>query len=635
MGFTMKYVALAALLAAGLVSSNALAASPPVHTFVLIVANNRSTSLAQPDLQYADDDGARYYTLFRSVAADADVALLTTFDCTSLAEYPELAAKARPPSKVELERASTRMARAVTAANEKGETTRLYFVYAGHGDMIGGKGVLELEDDRIDGAFIEQRIVENIPAGTKHILLDSCNSFFVINPRKPGGRRWATPSDMAFGFSARHPEVGLFLSTNSESEVFEWSEIESGVFSHEVRSGLSGGADIDGDGNVSYRELAGFVERANAGIVRPGLRPHLYYRGPQGDDHASLFRAAEMTGRRVTLDSGETRLWIKNETGERLIDLHKEPGPMTITVPGDSEEPLSIFVQKSSLGGTGRPTVVEYVTPGGAQPVKPLELASVEPAVGSRGDRLFGTLFETAYGPLAYAQYERELTSSPEPVYGLAEADLARMHNYLNALAGEDRYMRSGAGLMGVGLGAMAGSAAVALGFDSEARRDYPVGIAAMGAVGAGLLGAGLYSLLTPSRGELALRTFEQEVAASHGNGAIAFVKTEEWLEKLAAAERTRRSVTFWGLEGLGVGIAGLATAIAVAPPDDLRRNTVAPGLLYTEAALLMSMGFFVRLSDTPTERMLKLYRDDPGLKIHFGAAPTASGATFGLSGTF
>ena len=132
--------------------------------------------------------------------------------------------------------------------------------------------------------------------------------------------------------------------------------------------------------------------------------------------------------------------------------------------------------------------------------------------------------------------------------------------------------MRSGAGLMGVGFGAMAGSAAVRLSFDSEARRDYPFGIAATGAIGAGLLGAGLYSLLTPSRGELALSTFEQEVAASHGNGALAFVKTEEWLEKLAAAERTRRSVTFWGLEGLGVGVAGLATAIAIAPP--IRRST-------------------------------------------------------------
>ena len=78
---------------------------------------------------------------------------------------------------------------------------------------------------------------------------------------------------MAFGFSARHPEVGLFLSTNSDSDVFEWSEIESGVFSHEVRSGFSGGADVNADGDVSYQELAGFVERANTGIVRPALAP--------------------------------------------------------------------------------------------------------------------------------------------------------------------------------------------------------------------------------------------------------------------------------------------------------------------------------------------------------------------------
>ena len=90
MDFTLKSLFLGAF---GLVSTLAatVSAEPAPHTFALIVANNRSTSLSQPDLQYADDDGARYYQLLRSIAGDTDVALLTTFDRASLGEYPQLA----------------------------------------------------------------------------------------------------------------------------------------------------------------------------------------------------------------------------------------------------------------------------------------------------------------------------------------------------------------------------------------------------------------------------------------------------------------------------------------------------------------------------------------------------------------
>ncbi|HEY5285466.1 MAG TPA: caspase family protein, partial [Polyangia bacterium] len=237
-----------------LVPSTAAFAAESTRTFALVVTNNRSSSLTMPDLQYADDDGARYFRLFRSVADADSVVLLTTFDRSSAAAYPDLAGVAKAPTKAAVETAARQIAAAVKSAREGGAKTTFYFVYAGHGDVEEGRGTVDLEDGRVDGQFIERAIIETIPADTKHVLLDSCDSFFVLNPRKPGGRRWATPKDMALGFSKRHPEVGLFLSTNSDAEVFEWSELESGVFSHELRSGLSGAADVDGDGSVSYAE---------------------------------------------------------------------------------------------------------------------------------------------------------------------------------------------------------------------------------------------------------------------------------------------------------------------------------------------------------------------------------------------
>jgi len=106
----------------------------------------------------------------------------------------------------------------IAEAHRAGKRTELYFVFAGHGDVEAGVGYLDLEDGRIDSTFLEQEVVDRVAADVQHIILDSCNSFFVVNPRKPGGRRWATPRDLALGFARHHPNVGLFLSTNSEAD---------------------------------------------------------------------------------------------------------------------------------------------------------------------------------------------------------------------------------------------------------------------------------------------------------------------------------------------------------------------------------------------------------------------------------
>ncbi|HEY2408937.1 MAG TPA: hypothetical protein VGI10_23190 [Polyangiaceae bacterium] len=604
------------------------------HVFALIVANNKSSTLSDPDLQYADDDGARYYQLFRSIATADDVALLTSFDRASLAEYKALAPLAQAPTRGALEAASARLAQAVNAARARGEHTAFYFVFAGHGDVDNGRGYLELEDARIDGSFLEQHVIEQIPAETKHMLLDSCNSFFVVNPRKPGGRRWATPKDMALGFSARHPEVGLFLSTNSESEVFEWSQIESGVFSHEVRSGIEGAADVNGDGATSYAELAGFVETANAGITRETLRPHLFYRGPRGDANATLFPTGAMNGRRIRLSAEPARLWIKNASGARFLDLHKERGAVTLVLPAVADQELSVFEE---LAGPAplRPVVHERAIAAGSEPVELAATQIADPEVSARGDRIFGSLFSEPYGPLAYAAYLKQASSAPEPVYGLTDTDLARMHNYLTMMAEQDRTTRSGLGVVLLGFGGMAESITLGLALNKHDRDAHPGTIFGVGAAGAALIGGGLYEVLTPATGQRALSTFEQELMASRGDRSYAFVRTEEFLNQMAARERTQREVAFWTMEVLGVATAGLATAIALDPPKDSTNHAVAPALLYSEAVLFGAVGFLVHGTDTPTERLLHLYHEDPTLKLHFGVAPTASGFALGVTGRF
>jgi hypothetical protein len=618
------------LLASCLLVSRGAAAEPTTRTFAIVVANNRSLSLALPDLQYADDDGARYHRLFRAAGSAGAAELLTTFDRTSALLYPSLKDVAKPATRAELIRAVARVRSAVLETRKKGERSQLYFVFAGHGEVAGGRGYVHLEDARIDGTFIEREIIEKIPADTKHVLLDSCNSFFVINPRKPGGRRWATPKDMALGFAARHPEVGLFLSTNSDEEVFEWSELESGVFSHEVRSGLTGAADVNLDGSVTYAELAGFVAQANRGIVRENLRPQVYFNGPRGDRHARLFSLGSMQGRRVKLGSEQARIWMRGETGERLVDLHKEAGALSVTLP-DGEQPVSVFVQTPPARAGLPPSLVELRLSTGSEPADVTQLEPQPPLLSARGDKLFGSLFASPYGPRAYAQYLETSVKQPEQVYGVKDEDVVRMGNYLTALADVDNSQRRAVAVSFSALGGLMLAGGV-IGQLTEPRLSTGASIG-FGAVGATFGATGLYFGLSDGPAEQARLAFVAELRAQRGNRALAFAHTEQKLRDVARAERSRRQVSFWLMQGLALGMATAATVGLVA---DEEGEAGGYAWIYGSAALTSGLGFFVLSMETPTERLLRLYHDDPGIKLRAGVAALPNGGMgFGLSGSF
>jgi len=261
-----------ALVTALLLASPVLAATPapPSTTLVLVVASNRGATLDRPPLQYADDDGAKYHEVFASLAGEANTTLLTEFDSDTARLFPKLAASVSSPTRAHVDAAVERFARQASEARRMGQHIGFYFVFAGHGDVDGGRGFLELSD----GAFTADdldALLRRIGADEAHVILDSCNSFFVLNPRKPGGRRFATPHDAAERLARQLPNVGVFLSTSAEAEVFEWSELQSGVFSHTVRSGLMGAADANHDGRVSYEELAAFV--ATAAVEKESTLP--------------------------------------------------------------------------------------------------------------------------------------------------------------------------------------------------------------------------------------------------------------------------------------------------------------------------------------------------------------------------
>ncbi len=626
-----------ALLRATPAPASTPAAATTAQVFALVVTNNRSTRLDRPDLQYADDDGARYYRLFRAVAAPEAVMLLTRFDRSSAAAHPDLASLAAPPRKAELAAALGQLRRRVAEARARGQRTQFYFVYAGHGDVELGKGYLDLEDARIDSDFLERQVVDQVAADVQHLVLDSCNSFFVVNPRKPGGRRWATPRDLALGFARRHDNVGLFLSTNTEAEVYEWSELESGIFSHEVRSGLSGAADVDGDGRVSYLELAGFVEQANAGLARGELRPHIFFRGPAGDDGASLFTTAGAQGRRLVLDPAEQRAWVRGPAGDRLIDLHKEGGPLTVLVPA-GEQGLSVVQWRPGARIDAPPTISEVEIPGGSGVVSLAALAPRPVSSAARGGAaMFANLFQSPYGPRAFAQWQRQRAAAPEPVYGLGAADESRMRHYLTFIADSEKLVWRGfsRALMATGGFLLLGSGASYFAMPRwEGQRDAAV---LAGAMGVGIMGIGLNMILSKPWGQSALESFEAELRAAPENNALAVARTESFLDRIAAREALTKRWTAGLFVGLAISAATRTTLEIAEHRVTLQHQPASIAVGYGAAALLGLTAWQILTAETFSERMLRLYREDPDLRPRFAFTPvsTERGFGFGVAGSF
>jgi hypothetical protein len=320
--------ALAAFIAAsvGLAAPPAAAASdaprPDAARFAIIVGVNASLTGDAP-LRYADDDAAAYLELFRALGARTY--LLSRFDEGTRRLHPQAAAETQDPRRAELGHVVDQVAADVARARARQVPTVVYFVYAGHGNVENGRGYLTLEDARLYGADLEQLVVDRIGGAETHFIVDACYSVFLAMSRGPGGERSDAQGFTTLGGLGARAGVGLLLSTSSARESHEWSEFQGGVFSHEVRSGLLGAADANGDGQVSYREIAAFVDRANAPILNERYRPDVYAKEPA--PASALLDLRPGLGRRLEL-SGESpgRYFIEDARGVRLADFNNAPG---------------------------------------------------------------------------------------------------------------------------------------------------------------------------------------------------------------------------------------------------------------------------------------------------------------------
>lgn len=348
--------AIAVALVAAIASPRAAAAR--TVAYAIAVGNNAPPVESLPVLRYADDDAVRYHLLFSRFAAEAR--LLAVLDDPTQRRHRGLAATAEAPTLANLLRIVAEYADKMAADVRRGDRPVLYFAYSGHGssDAAGG-AFLAMLDGPLTRERLYQDMIGRLPAAYVHLIIDACNAGAVVGVRGPlevdGHEAEVTvPERLAVAEGAQRawPTVGVVIAATAGQEAHEWSRIESGVFTHEVISGLLGAADVNRDGLIEYSELAAFIAAANRDIPDPRAAPRVIARPPQIDRNAPLI-AIDALRDSVFLAGDASAIghfYLELENGERYLDAHFAPGAAArIAMPAHAHVFLRTDTREASI----------------------------------------------------------------------------------------------------------------------------------------------------------------------------------------------------------------------------------------------------------------------------------------------
>ncbi len=304
--------------------------------YALIVANNSSVDADVEPLRYADDDGARFYEMFESYADSSY--LLTTLDKDSQEVFPRLSNLSEAPTRQNLKAQVAELQEKIAADKKAGVRAEVYLVFTGHGNVDEtGEGYLSLADGPLKRSDLYRDVIRPLDADYTHVIIDACHAYFMVNAR--GGdwkddRSGQTLDDefetylrnQAKKASGGMATIGVILSTAGAAEVHEWSRYRAGVFSHQLRSGLLGAADANGDGNVTYPEIEAYLAAANAAVTNPRAKIRMHVSGPKQNLNKPLTRINGFHNATIFGFDGGKRMHIEDTRGLRYVDLHSGAG---------------------------------------------------------------------------------------------------------------------------------------------------------------------------------------------------------------------------------------------------------------------------------------------------------------------
>ena len=374
-------------------------AAPRTVAFAVVVGVNNSPDPALEPLIYADNDAARTYDLLDSLGVRTWV--LTELDADSRRVHQRALGAAQAPTETVLRKTLRAVAEQVRRAKLSGSKTEFYFVYSGHGTTRNGHVAFALKGGSMRDDTLAGIIAGTVGADTVHYIIDACHSHVFSTlfhgPRGPGGQATL----LAEGFSAvselrRAENVGLILSTRpaSGSTTYETDYFQAGVFSHVLRSGLAGPADADRNGQITYREIGAFVDRAGVAVRDRRYRPRVWARPPKGSEHLLDIRGGEGYALEVGPALGG-HLYVEAEGALRIADFNKPSGrELRIRIPRYTRRfYLASADDKQEREFEGRAEV---------------RIASLDPDQGKRARGPEGTRFRRAMEQLFQEPFLRE-----------------------------------------------------------------------------------------------------------------------------------------------------------------------------------------------------------------------------------
>ena len=362
----MKHLVLAfVLVAAG--ARFAPAGTGKQVSYAIVIGNNAppvsGTHEALHPLRYADDDAVRYFELFSRVAESH---LLVVLDTQTQKRYPGMAALTQPPTVGNLRRIVDDLVIKMTRDRARGDRPVLYFAFSGHGARDEhGEAFLVLLDGALTQKSLYEDVLGRMPTTFTHLIVDACHAGGVVGVRGGGGffeheadtrSTTTTEGDVEPILQAtpltRYPQIGVVLATTVDEETHEWSAIESGVFTHELLSGLLGAADINGDLVIEYSEIQAFVAAANRDIKDPRAIPHVIARPPAANQNVPLLALADIAGMRLVRGdpSALGHFHIELANGQRYLDAHIDTGTsMVLALPDATAAFLRTETREAAL----------------------------------------------------------------------------------------------------------------------------------------------------------------------------------------------------------------------------------------------------------------------------------------------